>query len=91
VNGEVSLLDHSSEETDEREGVGGGEIGLEDGGDGLEANIGVLQNRIEEDREWSQRKTRENEGNRNEGLTVSHDFRESFPTMTAMMLSRKLK
>lgn len=43
MDGEVTLLDHSSEETDEREGVGGGEIGLEDGSDGLEADVGVLR------------------------------------------------
>jgi hypothetical protein len=41
----VALLDHSGEEADERERVSGSEVGLEDGGDGLEADVGVLDAR----------------------------------------------
>jgi len=37
---------------------------LEDGGDGLEADVGILRNCMDEKREGSQQRTRENEGER---------------------------
>jgi hypothetical protein len=93
MDGVVAFFDHPGEESDEREGVGRREIGLEHGGDGLKADIRILgemakKRRHDRDQPIVARAKASVENHR---LTTSHDFRDSFPTMTAMMLSRKLK
>jgi hypothetical protein len=42
MDGVVAFFDHPGEESDEREGVGRREIGLEHGGDGLKADVRIL-------------------------------------------------